>query len=96
MGRPIGSVNRQKPFRDALNIALHSRPGALRRIADQLLDQAERGELAAAREVIDRTDGRAVQSVEYGDMLITELSDRQLHEIASGALRTALPPPTAE
>jgi hypothetical protein len=61
-GRPIGSLNRQKPFRDVLNVALHSRPLALRGIADKLLDSAEQGDLAAAREVIDRLDGRPVQA----------------------------------
>jgi len=58
------SANKQKPFRDALNIALHGRPLALRRIADQLLDKAEQGDLSAAYEIIDRLDGRAVQSVD--------------------------------
>jgi hypothetical protein len=99
MGRPIGSANRQKPFRDALNTALHSRPLALRRIADKLLDSAEQGDLPAAREVIDRLDGRAAQTVEYGDMPVMELTDSQLHEIAgrswndSDTMPKALPPP---
>ena len=55
---------------------------ALRRIADQLLDRAEGGDLAAAREIIDRLDGRAAQTVEYGDLPVSELTDAQLHEIA--------------
>jgi hypothetical protein len=33
MGRPIGSINRQKPFNDALLMTLHGNPLALRRIA---------------------------------------------------------------
>lgn len=82
MGRPLGSANKQRPFRVALNIALHARPLALRRIADQLLDRAEGGDLAAAREIIDRLDGRAAQTVEYGDLPVSELTDAQLHEIA--------------
>jgi hypothetical protein len=82
MGRPIGSPNREKPFRQALNIALHSRPLTLRRIADRLLDSAEQGDLPAAREIIDRLDGRPAQSVEYGHLPAAELTDRQLHEIA--------------
>jgi hypothetical protein len=99
MGRPIGSVNRQKPFRDALNVALHSRPQALRKIADQLLDQAEQGDLAAAREIIDRTNGKAVQQVDCGDVPVRQLTDSQLYEIAGrgwnddDALPKALPPP---
>ena len=99
MGRPIGSVNRQKPFRDALNVALHSRPQALRKIADQLLDQAEQGDLAAAREIIDRTDGKAVQQLTAAMYQSAQLTDSQLHEIAGrgwnddDALPKALPPP---
>jgi hypothetical protein len=57
------SANKQKPFRDALNTALQP-PLALRRIADQLLDKAELGDLSAADEIIDRLNGRAVQSVD--------------------------------
>ena len=36
MGRPIGSMNREKPFNDALRIALRGDPLRLRRIADKL------------------------------------------------------------
>jgi len=86
VGRPLGSPNKQKPFREALSIALHSRPLALRRIADRLLDSAEQGDLHAAREVIDRLDGRPVQSVDYGDAPIRELTDSQLHQIAGRGL----------
>jgi len=80
VGRPLGSPNKQKPFRDALNIALRSRPLALRRIADRLLDSAEQGDLPAAREIIDRLDGRPAQSVEYGHLPVAELTDSQLYE----------------
>jgi hypothetical protein len=97
MGRPIGSLNRERPFREALNVALRSRPLALRRIADQLLDKAEQGDLAAAREVIDRTDGKAVQAVDYGEVSPRQLTDAQLLAIAAGGLSEtdllALPPP---
>jgi ribosomal protein L17 len=81
-------------------MALRARPYSLRRIADKLLDKGEQGDLAAAREVIDRTDGRAVQSVEYGDAPAMELTDSQLYEIAGRGLAErdhlvlkALPPP---
>lgn len=60
MGRPIGSVNRQKPFNDALRIALRSNPLRLRRIVEKLTEKAEDGDLAAIREVADRLDGRPV------------------------------------
>src|SRR6478735_4594399 len=84
MGRPIGSVNKEKPFNDALRIALRSRPLALRRIADQLLDKAEQGNLAYIHELIDRLDGKAVQVVDRQDVPIHELSDAELCRIAAG------------
>jgi hypothetical protein len=40
-----------------------------------LLDSAEQGDLAAAREVIDRLDGKPPQASEVGDMLIKRMSD---------------------
>jgi len=100
VGRPLGSPNKQKPFRDALNIALRNRPLALRRIADQLLDKAEQGDLAAAREIIDRTDGKAVQTVDQGNVTTPLLTDARLNAIAAGGLPEAdllgLPPPDGE
>jgi hypothetical protein len=46
MGRPIGSLNRQKPFADALRVALLSGGGRrLRIIADRLAEKAEQGDL---------------------------------------------------
>jgi hypothetical protein len=60
-------VNREKPFNDALRIALRSRPLALRRVADQLLDKAEQGNLAYIHELIDRLDGKPAQVVDRRD-----------------------------
>jgi hypothetical protein len=85
MGRPIGSVNREKPFNDALRIALRQRPQSLRRIADRLIDKAEEGDLPSIRELVDRLDGRPTQTIDRHDVLITELSDGELYLIASGA-----------
>ena len=62
MGRPIGSVNREKPFNDALRIALRGDPLRLRRIADKLATLAEGGDLAAIRELADRLDGKPAQA----------------------------------
>jgi len=98
MGRPIGSMNKEKPFNDALRIALRSRPLALRRVADQLLDKAEEGDLGYIRELIDRLDGKAVQVVDRQDVPIHELSDADLYRIAAGGGLSAetmlLLPPT--
>jgi Fe2+ transport system protein FeoA len=39
MGRPIGSVKKQKPFNDALLLTLRGNPLALRRIAAKLIEK---------------------------------------------------------
>jgi hypothetical protein len=68
MGRPIGSVNRDKPFTDALRVALLSGGGRrLRIIADKLADKAEQGDLHAIREIADRLDGKCAQAIERGN-----------------------------
>jgi 1,6-anhydro-N-acetylmuramate kinase len=67
MGRPIGSVNRQKPFTDMLRVALLSGGGRrLRIICEKLAEKAEQGDIQAIREVGDRLDGKAVQAIERG------------------------------
>ena len=86
MGRPIGSSNREKPFNDALRIALRGDPLRLRRIADKLAEKAEEGDLAAIRELADRLDGEPAQVIDRRDAAIEELSDADLHLIASGGL----------
>jgi hypothetical protein len=84
MGRPIGSVNREKPFNDALRIALKRDPLRLHRIAEKLAEKAEEGDLAAIREIADRLDGKPVQMVDRHDVPLRELSDAELlHVIAS-------------
>jgi hypothetical protein len=64
MGRPIGSVNREKPFNDALKLALRGDPLRLRRIAERL---AEKADLAAIRELADRLDGKPAQAQIHSD-----------------------------
>jgi hypothetical protein len=83
MGRPIGSSNREKPFNDALRIALRGDPLRLRRIAEKLAMLAEEGDLAAIRELADRLDGKPAQVIDRRDVPISELSDAELHLIAS-------------
>ena len=85
MGRPIGSINRQKPFNDALLMTLRSNPLALRRISAKLVEKAEEGDLAAIREIADRLDGKPVQMLDPRDLPIHELTDQQLMAIAAGA-----------
>jgi len=86
MGRPIGSMNRQKPFNDALLMTLRSNPLALRRISAKLVEKAEEGDLAAIREIADRLDGKPVQMLDRRDVPITELTIAELDFIAAGGL----------
>ena len=86
MGRPIGSLNREKPFNQALLMTLRSNPVALRRIATKLVEKAAEGELAAIREIADRLDGKPSQVIDRGDVPINQLTDEQLLAIAGGAL----------
>jgi hypothetical protein len=79
-GRPAGSQNKDKPFRDAIRMEAAlaesgeespAKPGSLRWIARQLLVRAGT-ETAAAHEIADRLDGKAAQSVEMsGGLSIT-------------------------
>ena len=75
MGRPAGSANKDKPFRDALRMEAvlaeegdesPAHKGSLRWIARQLLIRAGE-ETAAAREVGDRLDGKPAQAIIGGD-----------------------------
>jgi hypothetical protein len=82
MGRPIGSVNREKPFTDMLGVALLSGGGRrLRIIAEKLAEKAEQGDIQAIREIADRLDGKPAQAVERSDVPLEALSDRELFAI---------------
>ena len=84
MGRPIGSLNRQKPFTDALRMEIRNDPRHLRIIARKLIEMAEGGDLQAIIEVGDRLDGKCAQTVERGDVSVEALSDRELFVIIRG------------
>jgi hypothetical protein len=85
MGRPIGSVNREKPVSDLLRVAVLSGGGRrLRVIIEKLLDKAEHGDLQAIKEVFDRLDGKPVQAIERGDVALEKMTDQQLMAIIRG------------
>ena len=66
-GAPLGNQNGKKGklFYNQLRKALVQEDSLrLRKIADKLVDAAEKGEPWAIKEVIDRVDGRAVQATE--------------------------------
>jgi hypothetical protein len=70
-GAPVGNKNGAKArlFEQALIREIKSRDAkagdgeTLRRIAAKLLDKADDGDLYAARELMDRLDGKPAQSV---------------------------------
>ena len=95
MGRPIGSQNRQKPFTDALRVALLSGGGRrLRAIADKLAEKAEQGDLQAIQQIGDRLDGKPSQAIERGDVPVEVLSDEELFAIIRGGSREPLVEPS--
>ena len=65
-GRPLGSVNKDKPFRDALRLEIADAEGdsrKLRKVASALLAAASEGDVAAIKELADRLDGKVAQAV---------------------------------
>lgn len=66
MAAPIGNSNavKGKMFYDKLRKCLVQEPQRLENIVNQLVNQAEAGEAWAVKEVIDRLDGKAVQTTE--------------------------------
>ena len=65
-GRPVGAINKDKPFRAALVRALgiaDNNPEKLDKLAEALIAKAKTGDVAALREVSDRLDGKVAQAV---------------------------------
>ena len=71
MANPRGQ-QRDKPFRDALRLAIADSKGnfrKLRKIADALADKAMNGDVQAIKEVADRLDGKVAQAITGDDEL---------------------------
>ena len=68
-GNKLAKGGRQdKPFRDALVMEIKSAGAdfaSLRKIAAQLIAQAEKGDLGCIKEVADRLDGKPAQALEH-------------------------------
>src|SRR6476659_320106 len=64
MGRPLGSPNKDKPFRDALRMEIAAAGEdhkELREVAASLIAEAKAGNVAAIKEIADRLDGKVPQ-----------------------------------
>lgn len=96
-GAPEGNKNatKNRPWAEAINRALLAEDGKkLRALAEKLIEKALEGDVAALKEVGDRSDGKPHQSVALsGEVSLrkaVELTDDQLAEIAlaSGPAQT--------
>jgi hypothetical protein len=71
-GRPKGSQNKDKPFRDALRMeiaAAGENHKALRAVALALIEKAQSGDVQAIKEIGDRLDGKVPQAIGGDDEL---------------------------
>jgi hypothetical protein len=74
-GNPTGQ-SRFKMLSDAIKMELLADPKRARKIADNLLTLAEEGNMQAVALVMDRLEGRAVQSIEVNST-VTNLSPEE-------------------
>ena len=82
-GRPPGSPNKDKPFRDALRLELASDGAdhkALRKVAAALIREAQEGDVNAVKELANRLDGRVAQEIAGSE-------ERPMHIIVTGVPR---------
>ena len=56
------NATKNKLFYDRIRKALTQEPHRLANIVDKLIEEAENGEAWAVKEIMDRTDGKAVQA----------------------------------
>lgn len=65
-GAPKGNKNgtKSKFFSDALRHHAAQNPDAVRRVVDRMFQKAEEGDVAVIREIFDRLEGKAPQSVD--------------------------------
>lgn len=88
MARPLGSQNKDKPFKEALRMELAALgdddPKALRGLARNLLKIAATADgLPAIKEIADRLDGKPAQAVEMSGGLAISHEDA-LNELDDG------------
>lgn len=81
-GAPKGNTNSSKSNRlwaDTIRrVVTQGKTDKLRKIAEKLVEMAEKGDMAAIKEVGDRIDGRSVQAIEGtgddGAFLVTSIT----------------------
>ena len=63
-GQPGNQNAKKKPFTDMFKRHLLANPEKLEKIIAKLVDDAVEGNLQAAKEIMDRVEGKAVQATE--------------------------------
>lgn len=93
-GNKMGGRRKERLIYEALMVALkrpvskHDELKCYQKIVNNLVDLAVQGDMQAIKEVIDRTDGKAVTPIDLDvndNRTIRELTDAELHAIAGGA-----------
>ena len=89
VGAPKGNNNAAKAKRVSSHLQKRLEERAMEcELMDVLLDKALEGDLPAIKEVFDRIDGKAKQSIDIADITeqrINELTDKELEDIASSS-----------
>ena len=86
---PVGPKS-EKPWREALQRAVKRHaygtggPRQLERIADKVVDMAGEGDMAAAKEIGDRLDGKPVQGVMVEAMKTITVIERRIVDVIDG------------
>ena len=97
MARPLGSPNKDKPFRDALRMEIKAAGDdnkELREVAKTLIARAKSGDVPAIKEVADRLDGKVPQAHIGGDegdnpLVVETVAPREMARAVLGLLREA-------
>lgn len=71
-GNPLGRPKKEHSLTDLMREILNNDPVRKRALVTTLLDMAAKKDIAAIREVLDRLEGKPLQSIESKD--VTELS----------------------
>lgn len=72
-GAPIGNRNgtKNKPWSEAITKFAIQNPDKREKVIEKLFDMAVEGNMLAIKEIVDRTDGKAIQGMEI-DSTVTE------------------------
>lgn len=85
-GNP-GGRSKSKPISDMYRQVIVQNPEKLRKLCEKVLDMACAGDVIAAKEITDRVEGRALQSVDVNDSRESLSSSLVLDLLREGAQR---------